>query len=132
MNKSRSLAYLFRIVLCLSWLGTAVLDAYAQDVYVDNTVTDVRGGTYRWTVFLVAPRHQLDTIKYVDYCLQDRPSYPNPRRRVANRKTRFALSEFGYEEFDIRVNIFFNDGTVRTIEYRLNLIDRSVPQSEDE
>jgi hypothetical protein len=51
---------------------------------------------------------------------------------VANRKTRFALSEFGYEEFDIRVNIFFNDGTFKTIEYGLNLIDRSIPRSQDE
>ena len=132
MNKSRSLTHLFRIALCLCCLCTAVLSAYAQDVYVDNTVTNVGGSIYRWTVFLVGPRHQLDRIKYVDYCLQDRPSYPNPRRRVANRKTRFALSEFGYEEFDIRVNIFFNDDTFKTIDYELKLIDRTVPRSQDE
>ena len=123
---------LLTAVLAFGCLCTAVVDAYAQDVYVDNTVTNVGGGIYRWTVFLVGPRHQLDRIKYVDYCLQDRPSYPNPRRRVANRKTRFALSEFGYKEFYIRVNIFFNDDTFKTIDYELKLIDRTVPRSQDE
>jgi len=119
-------------VLAFGCLSTAVLGAQAQDVYVDNTVTNVGGGTYRWTVFLVGPRHQLDRIKYVDYCLQDRPSYPTPRRRVSNRKTRFALSEFGYKEFFIRVNIFFNDDTFKTIDYELKLIDITLPRSQDE
>lgn len=123
MTNSRLSNPVFLTILHLSFLLTVAITAYGQEVRVDNAATYVGSGRYDWTVFLVADRSVLDSIKYVEYTLN--PSFPNPVQRIKDRDTDFALTANGWGEFDILVKVVFKDGRSTYLKHRLRLEERS-------
>lgn len=123
MTSSRFISPVFLTILHLSFLLAVVITAHGQEVRVDNTATYIGSGRYDWTVFLLADRSVLDSIRYVEYTLH--PSFPNPIRRVYDRNTNFSLSSNGWGKFDILVKVVYTDNRVEYHRHRLRLEERS-------
>ena len=91
----------------MSLLRIQQKDSYRGDNYWD------------WSVWLEGPASELDQIKYVEYRLH--PTFPNPVRRVADRKSQFKLSSAGWGGFTIYAKVIFRDGSLHSIDYPLRL-----------
>lgn len=115
--------YFFLSIMILFFPFTVATTTYAQQVRITNTAKYVGDGSFDWTVFLVADEARLNTISYVEYTLH--PTFPNPTRRVNNRKSNFALSSNGWGEFNIMVRIVYKDGRVTYLPYWLRLEEKS-------
>jgi len=55
----------------------------------------------------------------VEYLLH--PTFPNPRRVVFDRQSKFALRSSGWGRFNLKVKITFKDGTQEDASYFLDL-----------
>jgi transcription initiation factor IIF auxiliary subunit len=74
---------------------------------------------WRWSVWLDAPRDELDQIKDVVWKLH--PTFSPSEVRVSERKTGFRLKSGGWGEFGIRAEIHRLDGEVDLIRHWLQL-----------
>lgn len=60
---------------------------------------------WRWTAFVEGSDAKLDEIEYVEYHLV--PGFPNPIRRIKNRRTKFALATRGWGVFELIAKVKF-------------------------
>ena len=75
---------------------------------------------WRWSVFLDdGGSGELEQVDYVDYVLH--PTFPNPRRTIRDRETKFKLSNAGWGTFQIRAWVQKKDGEKIKIEHYLVL-----------
>src|SRR6185369_12704930 len=58
---------------------------------------------WHWSVWLEAPRAELEKIEYVEYVLH--PTFPQPVRRVTDRSTNFRFESAGWGEFMIYAKV---------------------------
>jgi hypothetical protein len=84
---------------------------------------------FKWKIFVDEPPEVLDTIAFVDYFLH--PTFVNPRRRIDNRFSQFALESEGWGEFVINGKVKLRDGTYEDFEYFLSL-SKPYPSEEKE
>ena len=64
---------------------------------------------YEWEIFVNENDQTLDRIDHVEYLLH--PTFPNPRRVVYDRASKFALRTSGWGVFTVKARITFKDGT---------------------
>jgi len=83
---------------------------------------------FKWKVFVDEDKETLEKIDYVEYLLH--PTFPNPRRIVSNRESRFALRSSGWGQFTVRARVHFKDGTIEAAQHFLDLSKRW-PTSEE-
>ena len=121
--KSLALLIGFHLLVVIA----AGAEGVGQGPRVTNTAKYVGSGRYDWTVYLVADDATLDTIRYVEYTLH--PSFPDPVRRVENRKNKFAFSSNGWVEFNILIKVVYKDGRVSHLEHRLRLTEAPKAQT---
>jgi transcription initiation factor IIF auxiliary subunit len=74
---------------------------------------------YEWMVFVDEPQDVLQQIEAVEYLLHR--SFPNPLRRRDDRQRQFALESSGWGEFNMRITVFFTDGSRLETSYFLDL-----------
>lgn len=74
---------------------------------------------FEWKVQLDESPEKLEKIKEVEYILH--PLFPNRIRRVKKRDEQFAIKSGGWGEFDIIVNVYFQDGDEKTVIVPLKL-----------
>lgn len=73
---------------------------------------------YKWRVFVDEDETTLNEIDYVEYLLHK--TFPNPRRIVKDRETKFALESEGWGEFYIFITIFLKNGKTKEQRYWLS------------
>jgi DNA/RNA endonuclease G (NUC1) len=76
-------------------------------------------GWWSWEVWLDGPDTALDKVEAVVYTLH--PTFPDPRRRVTDRASRFSLRAGGWGEFMIRADVNLRDGQSLTLQHWLRL-----------
>jgi hypothetical protein len=74
---------------------------------------------WEWSVWLEGTKKDLDAIDHVEYTLH--PTFPNPVRPVANRRTGFRLDSSGWGEFTIYLEIKNKDGSTKKRRHYLKL-----------
>jgi hypothetical protein len=62
---------------------------------------------WHWSVWLEAPRAELEKIEYVEYVLH--PTFPQPVRRVTDRSTNFRFESAGWGEFMIYAKVHLHE-----------------------
>lgn len=65
---------------------------------------------YEWKVFVDENDEVLNKIDHVEYLLH--PTFPNPRRVVFDRSTKFELRSSGWGQFYIQITVYFKDGSL--------------------
>ena len=83
---------------------------------------------YDWCVFVDEGLEELGLITWVEYELH--PTYPDPVRRVEDRKTCFALMSSGWGNFDLYILIHFQNGDERETHFLLKLKESAWPLRE--
>ena len=76
---------------------------------------------YEFSLEIDASTEILATIDYIKYQLHE--TFPNPTQIVRDRKTNFRLIGHAWGMFDVRVTVYFRDGTVGSGRYPLALAD---------
>lgn len=74
---------------------------------------------YKWQIEVAGPPSALKEIGQVEYILH--PTFPNRIRQEKNAEDHFRLESAGWGEFDITVNVYFNDGDEKTVIVPLKL-----------
>jgi transcription initiation factor IIF auxiliary subunit len=74
---------------------------------------------WQWSVELEGPPSELDSVRDVVYTLH--PTFPNPVRRIRDRKTNFRLEDAGWGEFEIRAEVVLQDGATQILKHDLEL-----------
>ncbi len=86
-----------------------------------NTSQYLGGGTWSWTVFIVANKRTLDTIRCIEYMLH--PTFSPPVRRICeagNLATQaFPLAARGGGTFDVGIKVLFRDGRSQFMRHTL-------------
>ena len=77
---------------------------------------------WEWSVELDAPDEQLDKVKFVEYTLHE--TFPDPIRRITDRRTNFRLKTAGWGVFMIYAKVMFEDQTHIRLHHFLELIDK--------
>lgn len=80
---------------------------------------------YKWRVFVDEDETTLNEIDYVEYLLHK--TFPNRRRIVKDRETKFALESAGWGGFYIFITIFLKNGEKKEQRYWLS-IDKQWPE----
>ena len=96
--------------------------------YAENVEKRGRYDWYKWKVFVDEEDEILDKIDYVEYLLHQ--TFPNRRRVINDRKSKFALAGAGWGQFNIVITIGFKDGNKTEQRYFLSF-DKSWPEGED-
>ena len=91
---------------------------------VVNSANYAGSGKYNWTLFILAPKRQLDKISYVEYTLH--PSLPNPIRKAYDPDSNFSIDGFAYAEFDVYVLVMNKNGEGIYVTHRLTLREKSI------
>lgn len=65
---------------------------------------------WEWSVWIEGPSEELARVESVTYHLH--PTFPDPVRVVANRRSKFRLSTAGWGMFTLRAEIVLKDGRV--------------------
>jgi transcription initiation factor IIF auxiliary subunit len=73
---------------------------------------------YEWRVFVEDGEDVLDKIDHVEYLLH--PTFPNPRRLVYDRQSRFALNGSGWGQFTIKIRVTYSNGEAESTSYFLD------------
>jgi transcription initiation factor IIF auxiliary subunit len=68
---------------------------------------------YEWSVEVQDGEIPLSRVTEVEYILH--PTFPNRIRRSTSRNRNFRLESEGWGEFDIAVNVYFNDGGEKAV-----------------
>jgi len=79
-------------------------------------------GWWNWSVWLDAPKDELDQVKHVVYTLH--PTFIEPVHTVKSRKTNFKLNASGWGEFEIHLDIVGRDGKISKRKHWLRLEDK--------
>jgi len=74
---------------------------------------------WRWWVWMKGTDTELNSIDYVIYRLHN--TFPNPVRKIADRKTNFRLETGGWGIFRIYAKVFFKDKSELNLEHDLEL-----------
>jgi transcription initiation factor IIF auxiliary subunit len=74
---------------------------------------------WKWSVWLDGSGEELDQLEFVEWQLH--PSFPNPIRRVTDRRTKFRLDSGGWGVFKIHASIQRKDGTTLKMGHHLEL-----------
>ena len=80
---------------------------------------------YKWRVFVDEDETILNKIDYVEYLLHK--TFPNPKRIVKDRETKFALESEGWGKFYIFITIFLKNGEKKEQRYWLSF-DKQWPE----
>ncbi len=81
-----------------------------EDLSISQRTTPKGAGWWAWEVWLDGPDALLDDVKDVTYTLP--PSFPDPKQRVIDRASRFALRAGGWGEFMIYAEASMRDGKI--------------------
>ena len=81
---------------------------------------------YEWCVFVDGDRESVNRIQAVEYILH--PTFPDPIRRLTEKKNRFALFSSGWGGFLMKTRIIFDDGSEEPSSYLLSLGKSSWPR----
>jgi|SRR5215813_986692 len=87
-------------------------------------------GYWDWSVWLEGLPDELDGVKSVSYQLHS--SFPDPLRKVTNRKTNFRLDSSGWGEFDLYATVTGRDNRARVLKHWLTLRDQGGADETDE
>lgn len=82
---------------------------------------------WKWSVWLAGTHAELASIERVVYHLH--PTFPDPIRTVADRKTNFRLDETSWEEFEIVAHVTIRKGLSMTLKAWLKLGQPSKPDA---
>lgn len=74
---------------------------------------------YEWVVYVDEEDNILNQIDSIEYLLHQ--SFPNPKRKKTNSKQHFALNSSGWGGFNIKIKIFFKNGSTLETAYYLDL-----------
>jgi transcription initiation factor IIF auxiliary subunit len=74
---------------------------------------------WNWSVWLEGSPAELDSVVDVEWRLH--PTFPNPVRRVTNRKTNFRLDTGGWGVFPIHASVNLKGGGVEKLRHYLEL-----------
>lgn len=116
-SKNTVTFFFFLAVLFLSNISYAALS-------VSNTSTYRGNGRWDWTIFIDADNSVLSQINCVEYTLH--PTFPNPVRKVCDKKSKFALSTNGWGTFVVKVKVFYKNNTVENLEHQLVFKEKTV------
>ncbi|MVM34149.1 patatin [Spirosoma sp. HMF4905] len=75
--------------------------------------------SWKWWIWVKGTEKTLDTVAYVTYYLHS--SFPNPVRKVTDRKSKFRLDAVGWGVFLIRATITFKNGKEKQVTHYLEL-----------
>lgn len=96
--------------------------------YAEKVEERGRYDWYNWKVFVDEEDEILDKIDYVEYLLHQ--TFPNRRRVIKDRESKFALESSGWGQFYIVITIGFKDGNKTEQRYFLSF-DKSWPKPTD-
>ncbi|MGF1469113.1 MAG: pYEATS domain-containing protein [Sandaracinaceae bacterium] len=74
---------------------------------------------WSWSVWVEGPERELDAVRHVTYKLH--ATFPNPIRRVDERRTKFRLESGGWGVFKLFATCELQGGETRTLEHQLTL-----------
>ncbi len=74
---------------------------------------------WNWWVWLEGSKAELDEVDYVLYKLHR--TFPNPVRKVTNRRTKFRLDTAGWGVFRLYAKVVLKDESVLNLEHDLVL-----------
>lgn len=74
---------------------------------------------WSWSVWLAGDNAALDNVDYVEWRLH--PTFPNPIRRVSDRRTGFRLETGGWGVFQIVARVQMKDGSQQVLHHHLAL-----------
>jgi transcription initiation factor IIF auxiliary subunit len=80
---------------------------------------EVEKDWFEWQIEVAGPVAALKDITQVEYILH--PTFPDRIRLIKNADSNFRLESAGWGEFDITVNVSFNNGDERTLIVPLKL-----------
>jgi hypothetical protein len=83
---------------------------------------------WKWSVWLEGPSEELKIVDHVVYTLH--PTFPEPVRRISDRRSGFRLDSAGWGEFDLHLQIVYKDGKVRKRTHSVKLSDGAGSQTE--
>jgi len=90
-----------------------------MDLTINQRSTQQGSGWWAWEVWIDGPDSLLDQVEAVVYTLH--PTFPNPRQRVTDRGSRFALRSGGWGEFMIYGEVNMRDGETVSLRHYLRL-----------
>lgn len=74
---------------------------------------------WEWAVWIEGQTENLDMIKFVEWTLH--PTFPNPVRKIDDRKNNFRLETGGWGVFPIYARIQMEDGSMMKLAHYLEL-----------
>lgn len=83
-----------------------------QNLTFRTRAEKVENDWYKWQIELAGPESTLGEIREVEYILH--PTFPDRIRHSTNAEDHFRLESAGWGEFDITVNVYFNNGDLKT------------------
>jgi DNA/RNA endonuclease G (NUC1) len=98
-----------------------------MDLSISQSSTPKGGGWWTWEVRLDGSDAALDQVDAVDYTLH--PTFPEPKRHVTDRVSRFVLHSGGWGEFMIYAEAILRDGTRVPLRHWLRLQEISISGS---
>jgi DNA/RNA endonuclease G (NUC1) len=90
-----------------------------DDLSINQRSTPQGEGWWSWEVWLDGPDATLDKVEAVVYTLH--PTFPDSRRRVTDRASRFSLRSGGWGEFMIYAEVSLRDGPTLPLRHWLRL-----------
>ncbi len=92
-----------------------------MDLSINQRTTQQDAGWWAWEIWLDGPDALLDQVNAVVYTLP--ATFPDPKQRVTDRASRFALHSQGRDELTISAEISMRDGTTVPLRHWLRLQD---------
>jgi transcription initiation factor IIF auxiliary subunit len=77
------------------------------------------GDWWDWSVWLRGTQAELASVEYVDWRLH--PTFPDPVRRIKNRKSKFRLDTGGWGTFPVQALVRLKSGEVLRLSHELKL-----------
>lgn len=74
---------------------------------------------WKWWVYIDGPENELDNINHVIYTLHK--TFPNPVRKIKDRKSNFRLETSGWGIFRIFIKIVYYNGKEKLLYHDLEL-----------
>ena len=111
------------MVLSIYYYSRSSKGELSMTVHVNNESVKLEKGEksswYKWKVFIDEKDEKLDEIANVTYILH--PTFPDPVKVVSDRKSKFALEQIGWGEFNIISKIKYKNGHEEEKSYWLDL-----------
>jgi len=95
---------------------------HLDEITVRNTSEPLtnKKGWYKWSVFLIGESETINQIRKVKYTLH--PTFPSPEQWVTDGPGNgFKLDSIGWGEFEIKIDMYFDDDTIVTKYHWLDL-----------